>query len=177
MPVNAALFKAKATKCQGWLILVGVKQNSFKLIFSGFQFPALPRSILHPLFLSPNLYFCLSLSFYLKNTKSSPTLTSAPQLQLYVQAPAPPLTFLMPAKPQMGGCSRGQYLCRQPHWSSNLDFQSNIAKWGHSRAEVLKTILGGGEKLTLIIYSRSVWIFFFKYRLYIFKLFLWGLET
>lgn len=105
MPVNAAWFKGKSTKCQGWLILVGVKLNSFKLIFSAFQFPALPRSIL-PLFLSPNLYFCFSLLFYFKNTKNKPTPASPSQLQLYTQAPMPPLTFLFTAKPQKGGCSR-----------------------------------------------------------------------
>lgn len=83
LQLSSAWFKAKATKCQGQLILVEVKLNSFKLlIFSMlvFQFPAQPRSILHPLFPSPNLYSCLSLPFYLKNTNRKPTLTSAPAL-------------------------------------------------------------------------------------------------
>lgn len=140
MPVNAAWFKAKATKCRGWLILVGVKLNSFKLIFSGFQIPALPRSILHPCFPSPKLYFCLSLPFYLKNTKSKPTLTSAPALRSRPQATP---HFLFTTKPQKGGCRRGQNLCRQPLWPSNVDIQSNIAKQGHSRAEALRNILDG----------------------------------
>lgn len=84
LQLSSAWFKAKATKCQGWLILVEVKMNSFKLVIFSmpvFQFPAQPRSILHPLFPSPNLYSCLPLPFYLKNINRKPMLTSAPQLQ------------------------------------------------------------------------------------------------
>lgn len=123
MPVNAACFKAKATKCQGWLILVGVKLISLKLIFSGFQFSALPRSVLHPLFLSPNLYFCYFLPFYLKNTKNthSNLISSVPDLCLSLHTTP---HFLVHYKAPDGRVQQGSV----PLQASSLLFKS-----GHSK--------------------------------------------
>lgn len=92
----------------------------------------------------------------MKNTKSKPTLISAPQLQPYAAAPRPPLTFLATPEPRWedaaGITTSAGTLTALQIWT----FKATLLNEAIQELKHLEVFWMGGGKNILIVYARSV---------------------